>query len=70
MDDRYLMDMADMLSTHSYKVDALLELLIQKGVITKQEFNNELEHIMNEAEAERSTDEYVIEKMKEKIMLK
>ncbi|MDP4088480.1 MAG: hypothetical protein Q8930_04300 [Bacillota bacterium] len=70
MDDRYVMEMADMLGSQSYKVEALINVLVQKGTITKEEFNAELEHVMNEAEAERSTDEYVIEEMKEKIMLK
>ncbi len=70
MDERNVMAVADVLSAHSYKVDALINILIQKGVFSPDEFNSELENVMNEAEKQSATDEYVIEEMKKKIMLK
>lgn len=70
MDERNVMAVADVLSAYSYKVDALINVLVQKGTFSPDEFNSELEHVMNEAEKQSVTDEYVIEEMKKKIMLK
>ena len=70
MDDNAIKKVADILSIYSYKVDALVEVLIDNNVVTKEEINKALINVLDESEKEPSTDEYVIEKLKEKILIK
>ncbi|GFP74767.1 hypothetical protein [Clostridium fungisolvens] len=70
MDDNAIKKVADLLSTYSYKVDALVDVLVKKDLITKDEINESLMAVMDDSEKEPSTDEYVIEKLKEKIIVR
>ncbi|GIM30161.1 hypothetical protein CPJCM30710_28270 [Clostridium polyendosporum] len=70
MDDRSIQKVADIMSIYSYKVDALIRLLTEKNLFSKDELNHMLNEVMNEAEEEPITDEYVIEALKDKVLLK
>lgn len=70
MDEKAIMKVADILSIYTYKVDALTSLLVEKNLLTKDEINNEVTRVMDEAKEDPNTDEYVIESLKEKVILK
>lgn len=70
MDENSIMKVADILSIYTYKVDALTNLLIQKGDFSKDEFNEALNKIMDDAKEDQNNDEYVIENLKKKVFLK
>lgn len=70
MDDNAIKKVADMLSTYSYKVDALVDVLIKNNIITKEQINDSLISVMEDSEKQPDTDEYVIEKLKEKILVR
>ncbi|GFZ32031.1 hypothetical protein CSC2_25570 [Clostridium zeae] len=70
MDDNAIKKVADMLSTYSYKVDALVDVLIKNNIVTKEEINESLISVMEASEKQPATDEYVIEKLKEKILVR
>lgn len=70
MDEKAIMKVADILSIYTYKVDALTSLLVEKNLITKDEINNAVTRVMDEAKEDPNTDEYVIESLKEKVILK
>lgn len=70
MDDNAIKQVADILSMYSYKVDALVDVLIKNNIISKEEINKSLMDIMEASEKQPLADEYVIEKLKEKILVK
>lgn len=70
MDENSIRKVADILSIYSYKVDALVNLLIEKNVFSADDMNNMLNKVMDEAKEDISTDEYVIEELKDKVLLK
>jgi hypothetical protein len=70
MDDRYIMELSDMLSAYSYKIDAIIDLLIQKNIFSKEEINNMLKTVIDKEKMEPDTDEYVIDELKNKLLLK
>lgn len=70
MDENSIMKVADILSIYTYKVDALTNLLIQKGIFSKDELNKALNKIMDDAKEDQNNDEYVIESLKKKVFLK
>lgn len=70
MDENSIMKVADMLSVYSYKVDALTNLLIEKNIFSKDELNDALNIIMDGVKEEPSNDDYVIDSLKEKVILK
>ncbi|WP_164880630.1 hypothetical protein [Clostridium manihotivorum] len=47
MDDNAIKKVADILSIYSYKVDALVEVLIDNNVVTKEEINKALINVLN-----------------------
>ena len=51
LDDKELVNFKDMIMANSVQVDALAQLLIEKGVITEEEFHSELREVMAEYEA-------------------
>jgi hypothetical protein len=70
MDDQSIRETADMLSSYSFKMDSMINLLMEKNIFSKDEFNHMLDEVMNKAEEEPTVDEYVLEEMKKKIHLK
>lgn len=70
MDDRSIQKVADIMSAYSYKVDALIRLLTEKNLFSTDELNNMLNEVMNEAKEQPLTDEYVIESLKDKVLIK
>lgn len=70
MDDESIRETADMLSSYSFKMDSMINLLMEKNVFSKDEFNNMLDKVMDKAEEAPTVDEYVLEEMKKKIHLK
>lgn len=70
MDENSIRKVADILSIYSYKVDALVNLLIEKNVFSVGDMNNMLNKVMDEEKEDISTDEYVIEELKDKVLLK
>jgi hypothetical protein len=55
LDDRELVSFKEMLMTNSIQVDALSKLLIEKGVISEQEFFTKLKMVQMEYESKRAT---------------
>jgi len=48
LDDKDLVSFKEMLMANSIQVDALCQLLIEKGIITEQEFYTKMKHVQNE----------------------
>ena len=55
LDDKELVRFKEMLMANSIQVDALSQLLIEKGKITEQEFFNKLKQVQMEYESKRAT---------------
>ncbi|OFI05527.1 hypothetical protein CLOACE_16100 [Clostridium acetireducens DSM 10703] len=70
MDENSIRKVADILSAYSYKVDAMINLLVEKEAISKDEVNDMLNKVMDEEKKDPNTDEYVIEGLKDKVLLK
>lgn len=70
MDENSVMKVADMLSIYSYKVDALTNLLVEKNIFSKDEINDALNRVMDGIKKDQSNDDYVIDNLKEKVLLK
>lgn len=70
MNENAVRETADILSIYSYKMNASINLLIEKGIFSKDEFNNMLSKIIDEAEEAPETDEYVIEELRNKAFIK
>lgn len=70
MDDNLMKRTADVLSMYSYKMEALVNVLIEKNVFSKEELNNALGKVMEEAKGEPRADEYVIEELKKLVYVK
>lgn len=70
MDEQLIMKISDMLSIYSFKIDAVINLLAEDNVFSKEEINNMLNRVMDEAKKEPRIDEYVIEELKSKVFLK
>lgn len=69
MDKVAIQKLADVLSVYSYKLDAAINILIEKKVFSKEDFNNTLSKVMELSKEEADTDEYVIEELKKKAFL-
>ena len=54
LDDRELVRFKEMLMANSIQVDALAQLLIEKGVITEQEFFTKLKMVQMEYESKKA----------------
>ena len=50
LDKRDLLDFKELLLANSIQVDALCQLLIEKGIITSDEFSIKLKHVQAEYE--------------------
>ena len=48
LDDKELVSFKEMLVANSIQVDALCQLLIEKGIITEEEFYTKLKQVQNE----------------------
>ena len=48
LDDKKLVTFKEMLMANSIQVDALCQLLIEKGIITEEEFYAKLKQVQNE----------------------
>ena len=48
LDDKELVTFKEMLMANSIQVDALCQLLIEKGIITEEEFYTKLKQVQNE----------------------
>lgn len=70
MDEQLIMKISDMLSIYSFKIDAIINLLVESNVFSKEEINDMLNRVMDEAKKQPSIDEYVIEELKNKVFLK
>ena len=53
LDDRELVSFKEMLMTNSIQVDALSKLLIEKGIISEQEFFTKLKIVQMEYESKK-----------------
>lgn len=69
LNDESIRETADMLSANSFKVDTMINLLLEKNIISKEEFNQMLDKTLSKAEEEPTVDDYVLEEMKKKIHL-
>ena len=54
LDDRELVRFKEMLMANSIQVDALSQLLIEKGIITEQEFFTKLKMVQMEYESKKA----------------
>ena len=54
LDDRELVSFKEMLMTNSIQVDALSKLLIEKGIISEQEFFTKLKMVQMEYESKKA----------------
>ena len=50
LDDKELVNFKDMIMANSIQVDALAQLLIEKGLITEDEFHSKLKEVLLEYE--------------------
>ena len=57
LDDKELESLSEMVMANSISVDALAQLLIEKGLITEQEFHSKLRDVMMEYESRGKGDE-------------
>ena len=55
LDEKELVDFKEFIIAHSIQVDALSQLLIEKGLITEQEFFTKLKQVQGEWENKRGT---------------
>ena len=53
LDDKVLVTFKEMLMTNSIQVDALAQLLIEKGLITEEEFYSKLKEVQAEYQEKR-----------------
>lgn len=56
-DDEEELDMNDLLYESHLKIDALIDLLIKKNVITEEEYNKSYEDLLNEDIKEEENEE-------------
>jgi hypothetical protein len=70
MDEKLIMNISDILSIHSYRVEALINLLIQRNIFSKEEINNMIDKVMDAEEAKPTADEYVIDELRKKVFIK
>lgn len=70
MDDYLVKRTADVLSMYSYKMDALTNVLMEKNIFSKEELNNALGKVMEEAKHDSGTDDYIIEELKKLVYVK
>ena len=54
LDEKELVSFKEMLMTNSIQVDALCQLLIEKGIITQEEFFNKLKMVKMEYESKKA----------------
>lgn len=54
LNDKELVSFEELLMANSIQVDALSQLLIEKGLITEQEFFTKLKHFQYEWESKRA----------------
>ena len=55
LDEREMVSFKEMLIANSIQVDALCQLLIEKGIITEEEFYTKLKQVQLEYERKRTT---------------
>jgi hypothetical protein len=55
LDDKELVSYEELLTANSIQVDALAQLLIEKGFITEQEFFAKLKQVQGEYERKKGT---------------
>jgi hypothetical protein len=53
LDEKELVSFKEFLIAHSIQVDALSQLLIEKGLITQQEFYTKLKQVQHDYESKR-----------------
>ena len=55
LDDKELVSFKEFMIAHSIQVDAVTQLLIEKGLITEQEFCTKLKQVQGEWESKRGS---------------
>ena len=55
LDEKELVSFKEMLMTNSIQVDAVAQLLIEKGVCTKEEYFAKLKQVQGEYESKKSS---------------
>ena len=55
LDDKELVSFKEFMIAHSIQVDAVTQLLIEKGLITEQEFYTKLKQVQGEWESKRGS---------------
>ena len=53
LDEKELVSFKEFLIAHSIQVDALSQLLIERGIITEQEFYTKLKQVQHDYESKR-----------------
>ncbi len=53
LDDHETVSFKELLISHSIQIDALSQLLIEKGIITQEEFFKKLKQVQTEYQAKR-----------------
>ena len=53
LDEKELVTFKEMLMANSIQVDAVAQLLIEKGIITEEEFHSKLSQVVNEYREKR-----------------
>ena len=56
LDPKKLVDFRELLIANSIQVDALAQLLIEKGIITQEEFFEKLKQVQAEYQSRKSSD--------------
>ena len=54
LDDKELVDIKEMIMAHSIQVDALCQLLIEKRIITEEEFFSELKRVQKDYQMKKA----------------
>jgi mannitol/fructose-specific phosphotransferase system IIA component (Ntr-type) len=57
LDPKELVNFKELLMANSIQVDAIAQLLIEKGLITKEEFFAKLKQVQNEYQSNITTDD-------------
>jgi beta-N-acetylglucosaminidase len=54
LDEKELMSFKEMMMANSIQVDAVAQLLIEKGIITEEEFHSKLKEVLREYEGRKA----------------
>lgn len=70
MDEELMAKVADMISIYSYKLDAVIDLLVERNIASKEEINDVLNRVMEDDKKRVTADDYIIDELKNRVFLK